>query len=97
MKTLPVIDIAPFLSESHTNKESRQAVADAIHSACLNFGFFYLDISSYVDPAEPAELAELGRTFFKLPAEEKEIISLSNQDGARGARRSGSRSSRLTS
>lgn len=81
--TLPIIDIAPWI-EGHDHK-GRLSTAAAIHAACLEYGFFYLDITSYVDPSEPEELSRLAHQFFDLPQEEKEIISLNNQDYARGA------------
>ncbi|KAL0961069.1 hypothetical protein HGRIS_006053 [Hohenbuehelia grisea] len=83
MSKLPIIDIAPFF-EPH-NVEGRRAVADALHLACVQYGFFYLDISAYADPAEPEELTELARQFFALSQEEKDKISLKNEDHARGA------------
>ncbi|KAJ8518488.1 hypothetical protein ONZ45_g4448 [Pleurotus djamor] len=79
---LPVIDINPFVSSS--SPESRNAVAAALHKACVEYGFFYLDISSYVDPSEPEELTTLARQFFHSPQEEKDKISLSKNDHARG-------------
>jgi isopenicillin N synthase-like dioxygenase len=81
--TLPIIDIAPWI-EGHDHK-GRLSTAAAIHAACLEYGFFYLDITSYIDPSEPQELSRLAHQFFDLPEEEKEIISLNNQDHARGA------------
>ena len=81
--TLPIIDIAPWI-EGHDHK-GRLSTAAAIHAACLEFGFFYLDVSAFVSPGEPEELSRLAREFFELPQEEKDKISLNNQDGARGA------------
>lgn len=81
--TLPIIDIAPWI-EGHDHR-GRLSTAAAIHAACLEFGFFYLNISSYLDPSEPEELSRLARRFFSLPQEEKDRISMSNQDHARGA------------
>ncbi|KAH9065414.1 Clavaminate synthase-like protein [Lactarius vividus] len=80
--TLPIINIAPWI-EGHDHK-GRLSAAAAIHAACLDYGFFYLDISSYIDPREPEELARLAHNFFSLPTEEKENISISKQDHARG-------------
>lgn len=79
---LPIIDITPYLDgyDSH----GRQATSSAIHSACLEYGFFYLDISKYSDPSEPEELTRLAREFFALPPDEKAQIALKNEDGARG-------------
>ncbi|KAH9969598.1 Clavaminate synthase-like protein [Russula dissimulans] len=83
--TLPVIDIAPWI-EGHNHK-GRLSTAAAIHAACLQFGFFYLDITSYVNPHEPEELSRLAHEFFSLPQEQKENISLRKQDHARGYQR----------
>ena len=80
--TLPVIDIAPCLSDG--NEEARAAVSAALHSACVQFGFFYLNLSKYIDPSEPEELTRLARDFFALPQEEKDRIALKNEDQARG-------------
>jgi isopenicillin N synthase-like dioxygenase len=81
--TLPIIDIAPWV-EGHDLK-CRLSTAAAIHAACLEFGFFYLDITSFVDPEEPEELSRLARDFFALPQDEKDKISLNNEDRARGS------------
>lgn len=81
---LPVIDIAPFLNADSKYSELRTSTATAIHKACIEYGFFYLDISAYVDPSVPEHLAHLGRQFFALPQVEKDKITLSNQDYARG-------------
>ncbi|KAA1470004.1 Clavaminate synthase-like protein [Dentipellis sp. KUC8613] len=83
--TLPVISIEPWIN-SH-EKKGRLSTAAAIHAACLDFGFFYLDISSYIDPSEPEDLSQLAREFFALPQEEKDKLSLGNQDHARGYQR----------
>ncbi|KAF9454785.1 Clavaminate synthase-like protein [Macrolepiota fuliginosa MF-IS2] len=83
---LPIIDIAPLLSAdpSFEAQEKRKGVADALHWACVDYGFFYLNIAAYVDPKEPEELSRLGREFFGLPQTEKDKLALSNQDHARG-------------
>lgn len=81
--TLPIINIAPWV-EGHDHK-GRLSTAAAIHAACLEFGFFYLDVTSCIPPGEPEELSRLAREFFHLPQEEKDKISLNNQDHARGA------------
>ena len=84
--TLPIIDIAPWVNGHDHNDSDRLSTAAAIHDACLEYGFFYLDITSFVSPEEPEELSRLAHVFFGLPQEEKEKISLNNQDRARGAR-----------
>ncbi|KAG9227566.1 hypothetical protein CCMSSC00406_0000788 [Pleurotus cornucopiae] len=80
--SLPIIDIGPFLKSS--DPSVREATAAEIHSACLNYGFFYLNISAYADPSEPEELTTLARSFFSLAQEEKDKISLGSNDKARG-------------
>lgn len=82
LSTLPIIDITPFLTPG--NRSKRMSTAAALHAACLEFGFFYLDLSNYLDPKEPEELTRLAREFFALPEEEKNRIALRNEDGARG-------------
>jgi hypothetical protein len=85
--SLPIISISPYLRDSDSSPsqlEARQAVASALHRACLEYGFFYLDISAYVDPRDPMELTELAREFFSSPQEVKDKISIANQDYARG-------------
>ncbi|TFY77190.1 hypothetical protein EWM64_g6823 [Hericium alpestre] len=83
--SLPIIDIAPWLRDG--DKKGRLSTSASLHAACLEYGFFYLNISSYVDAAEPLELARLAHEFFALPQEEKDSISLSKQDCARGYQR----------
>jgi hypothetical protein len=80
--TLPVINIAPWLENDHKGRLSSSA---AIHAACLEYGFFYLDIAAVADPAEPDELGRLAREFFALPQDQKDALALANQDHARGA------------
>jgi isopenicillin N synthase-like dioxygenase len=81
---LPIIDLAPLLNDDPVDHDKRVATSEALHRACVQFGFFYLNIEAFADPKEPGELAELGREFFSRPQEEKDIIALKNQDGARG-------------
>ncbi|KAI0632094.1 Clavaminate synthase-like protein [Trametes polyzona] len=84
LATLPIISIEPFLQP---DAPGRLSTAAALHAACSEYGFFYLDISSYVDPAEPEELTRLAREFFALPQEEKDKISIEHEDHARGYQR----------
>lgn len=82
---LPIINIAPYLDTlSPADSTERKAVSEALHLACIEYGFFYLDISQYVEFAEAEELAQLAREFFTLPQAEKDKISLKHQDSARG-------------
>jgi isopenicillin N synthase-like dioxygenase len=80
--TLPIIDISPYLNDHDLH--GRVSVSAALHSACLEYGFFYVDITKYADPSEPEELTRLARQFFALPQHEKDKIALKNQDHARG-------------
>lgn len=84
MSNLPVISIAPYVSKTSTEEE-RLAVSKALHEACRDFGFFYLDVTSFVDVEETDELTHLAREFFALPQEEKDSISITKEDLARGA------------
>lgn len=81
---LPIIDVAPLLNSDPKNAELRATTAKVLHSACIEYGFFYLNIEAYVNPSEPEELSLLGRQFFSLPQSEKDQLSLKNQDYARG-------------
>ncbi|KIJ64438.1 hypothetical protein HYDPIDRAFT_90521 [Hydnomerulius pinastri MD-312] len=83
---LPIIDISPYLSDEPRSEE-REAVSKALHSACVEYGFFYLDISKYAESGEAEELTRLAREFFSLPQAKKDEISLKNQDYARGYQR----------
>ncbi len=82
LASLPIISVQPLIL--HSNNPERLSAAAALHAACIEYGFFYLDISSYADPSEPEELTRLAREFFALSQEEKEKISISNEDGVRG-------------
>ena len=82
LQSLPIIDISPFLNKEDSH--GRLSTAAKLHAACLEYGFFYLDIRSFVDPSEPEELTRLAKEFFDLSDEEKTKISLKHQDYARG-------------
>lgn len=74
--------LAPFL---HTDDHpGRLSVAAKLHAACLDYGFFYLDLSTWVEEGEPKELQRLAREFFAQSQEQKDRIALTHQDGARG-------------
>jgi len=80
--SLPVIHIAPYLTDG--NGHGRLSTSAALHAACREFGFFYLDLTGFATPEETEELARLAREFFALPSEEKNKIHLGLQDNARG-------------
>jgi len=82
--TLPIINIAPLLPGEHYDAELRASTSAALHAACVRYGFFYLNISAYANSSEPEQLTDLARSFFSLPQEEKDKLSLKNGDNARG-------------
>ena len=84
IKQLPIIDVSPFLSDDPADAPKRLAASAALHQACVEFGFFYLNIRAYVDDSETEELARLAKEFFRMPQSEKDKLSLKNQDYARG-------------
>ena len=86
---LPIIDITPYLPSSSSSSSSpafteRAKVAQSLHQACRDLGFFCLRISSFLDPGECSEILDLGREFFRWPQEEKDAIGLEKSDGCRG-------------
>jgi hypothetical protein len=81
--SLPVVHIAPYLSDS--DGHGRLSTSAALHAACKEFGFFYLDLTGFATLEEMEELGMLAREFFALPNEEKDKIHLGLQDNARGA------------
>ncbi|KAJ1332906.1 hypothetical protein BSLG_008533 [Batrachochytrium salamandrivorans] len=80
--SLPIVDISPFVSGTGT-QEQKAVTAKAVDSACREFGFFYL-VGHGLSEAEVAEIRELSKEFFELPISEKEEISISKTDLARG-------------
>ena len=79
---LPIIRIAPYLTDG--DDQGRLSTSAALHAACREFGFFYLDLTGFATPEETEELGKLAREFFALPSEEKNKIHLGLQDNARG-------------
>lgn len=65
LRSLPVIDIAPWVAPEpehvRGHNGGRGSTAAALHAACLTYGFFYLDVSSYIKQEEMEELSELAR------------------------------------
>lgn len=82
--SLPVISIASYAHRATASDASRLETSAALHAACRDHGFFYLDISSLASTEEMDELLRLAREFFALPTEEKVKISIRNEDQARG-------------
>lgn len=81
---LPIIDVAPFLNADPARASDRAEASSALHKACVEYGFFYLNIDAYVDRAETEDLVRLGKEFFSLPQAQKDALALKNEDNARG-------------
>jgi len=58
--------------------------AKALHTACRDYGFFYLNLEGFATKHETDELTRLARIFFSSPQGVKDEISLRNSDQARG-------------
>jgi len=82
--TLPIINIEPYINLSKYADDDRRATSEALHVACRDYGFFYLNVECLVSGQEVEELLELARAFFGLPQEDKDAISIRNEDSARG-------------
>jgi len=82
LSALPIVRIAPYTRDH--DPHGRMSTSASLHAACVDYGFFYLDLTGFCDPSEPEELSQLARQFFALPQEEKDKLALRNQDGARG-------------
>lgn len=85
-ETLPIISIAPYLpatAAQHSDAD-RAAVAKAMHEACRDIGFFYLNITPFVKQEDMTAELEMAREFFHRPEAEKDEILLTKADGARG-------------
>lgn len=84
-QTLPIISIAPWLpSSTQATIAEKAETARSLHEACLKYGFFYLDITSFASKEETDELESLARQFFGQDQEKKDRISISKGDHARG-------------
>lgn len=65
--SIPVIDISPFWKG---DKSAMAESAKAIHKACLDHGFFYIE-NHGVSESLQTELERLSHAFFALPESEK--------------------------
>src|SRR4051794_17061523 len=84
--SLPIIDITPFLDLSQA--AHKPVCAQQIRTACRDVGFFYLT-GHGVPPELMKDVLDVSREFFALPEEEKQLISIANNDKARGYQRLG--------
>ncbi|KAI8896516.1 hypothetical protein BC833DRAFT_597266 [Globomyces pollinis-pini] len=78
---IPIIDIEPFLLDVDLKK--KQQVALQIHEACTKVGFFYVT-GHGMQQKQSQGILELAKQFFSLSQEEKDMISINNNDFARG-------------
>ncbi|KAJ3323842.1 hypothetical protein HDV06_001212 [Boothiomyces sp. JEL0866] len=83
---LPIVDISAFLNES--SLQEKQKTAKSLHDACVQFGFLYLK-GHGLTVEEMAEIRTLSKEFFDLPEEEKQEISITKNDLARGYQKLG--------
>lgn len=74
-KSVPVIDISPLIN-TDVNDTAQQEIADHIHRACRDWGFFYVEKHG-VPVKLQEELLELSRTFFAQPEDVKMHIAMS--------------------
>ena len=81
ISSLPVIRVAPYLSD---DGRGRLSVSAALHAACKEFGFFYLDLTGFATLEEMGDLGRLAREFFALPIEDKDRIRSGLQGNVRG-------------
>ncbi len=65
---LPVVDLSDMY---HEDVQKRQAVADKICHACVNFGFFYASNYGVSDDEISTVFSEARRFFAELTLEEK--------------------------
>ncbi|OZJ02418.1 hypothetical protein BZG36_04768 [Bifiguratus adelaidae] len=86
-ESLPTVDISPFLTETGSPKDRAQTV-NSLHQACKDVGFFYL-VGHGVSEEEMNRSLDLGKQFFHLPEEAKQVLSIGKNDHARGYQRLG--------
>ncbi|KAJ4381913.1 hypothetical protein N0V86_003282 [Didymella sp. IMI 355093] len=79
---LPIIDISSYLDPA-SSASARQTTAQAIDSACINYGFFYLT-GHGIPTAKLDEIIHLARQFFALPLSEKNKIKRHDAGGPEG-------------
>lgn len=86
---LPLVDISPYLLHdfAYPPAHSQLACSEAIHAACIEFGFFYVS-GLGIDDSDLEGILDLSRAFFSLPTPIKARLSIvsahNGTDGARG-------------
>lgn len=87
MATIPTIDISAYLDDP-ASEAARTQVIDEVKSACSKYGF--LQVKGHGVPLElQREVINSCKTFFALPQEEKDALSLMNSPSRRGYERIG--------
>ena len=79
----PLIDLSPFSQTSKISTLSKQDVADQVHKACLEIGFFQIRSPS-LNQTVITDAFEATKEFFNLPLEIKETASAFNSPLFRG-------------
>lgn len=77
---LPVVDISGLRTDE---PEARAAVGRALRAACVDKGFFYVSGHGIEPALLEAAFAE-ARTFFALPAQEKQRVAMTKDNYGRG-------------
>ena len=80
--TVPVVNIAPFLSGDAVAKRK---IAAAVNQACEDIGFWVMT-GHGVDSRLCNEVFDIGRAFFDLPVDEKLNSTKTTKDGNPGCR-----------
>lgn len=80
--TIPLINIAPFLSPTST-QEDKNAVITAVRDACQTYGFFQL-AGHGIPVQDQRNILKCAETFFDLPYEEKWELRMENAMGRCG-------------
>ena len=85
VKEIPTIDIAPYLNPTATAEAQAHIVAQ-VKAACIEYGF--LQVRGHGVPLEvQRQILQCCKTFFVLPVEEKEALSLKNSPSRHGYER----------
>ncbi len=74
--------------EPEVLKTLKKATAEIIHAACRDVGFFYL-INHGLDCEKAKSVRKAAKEFFELSTEQKEDISITKNDFARGYQKLG--------
>ncbi|KAK4637715.1 2-oxoglutarate-dependent dioxygenase tropC [Fulvia fulva] len=82
---IPTINISPYLDPTSSPSAKAQVVAQ-VKEACTEYGF--LQVKGHGIPLEPQrQILECCKTFFDLPIEQKEALSLKNSPSRHGYER----------